>query len=331
MLLWGGVLAVGTALCWVGSDLLVASLITIGKVSGIPESVLGVLVSAPGTSLPEFGSSLTATLIEHKPDVGVGCVVGSNVYNLCGIMGMAVLATVLRNKSPVKLSRYPIIDVLISVIIILLLLLSMRDGAITRSEGLVFLALYCVYAGVLIQWGRRGRKEKESEEDSQEEGSGEQVTMIKPRRNKLKVIAKLVVGIGLFVVSVRLLVKSTVMLAKLLGYPSALLGYTVLAIATSLPETFTTVNAALKGHGDLATTNIVGSNNFNILMGLGVPAIGVGIIKASPADGYLTTILLAATLTTLGFTLRRRLGAAYAIVMFAFYGVFLYATFTLIH
>ncbi|WP_457614973.1 calcium/sodium antiporter [Methanopyrus sp.] len=324
-MLWIGVLAVGTALCWIGSDFLVASLITIGRVSGIPESVLGVLISAPGTSLPEFGSSLMATLVEHKPDVGVGCVVGSNVYNLCGIMGIAVLATVLRNKSPVKLSRYPTIDVLISVIIVSLLLFFMRDGAINRSDGLVFLVLYCIYAGALIHWGRKKGLEEESLEPE------EQVTMIKPRRNKLKVIAKLVVGIGLFVVSVRLLVKSTIMLAKLLGYPSALLGYTALAIATSLPETFTTVNAALKGHGDLATTNIVGSNNFNILMGLGVPAIGVGIIKSSPADKYLTTILLAATLTTLGFTLRRRLGVAYAIVMFAFYGIFLYATFTLIH
>ncbi|WP_456481277.1 calcium/sodium antiporter [Methanopyrus sp.] len=335
MLLWSTVLAAATGLCWLGSDLLVSSLIVIGEVSGIPESALGVLVSAPGTSLPEFGSSLVATFVEHKPDVGVGCVVGSNVYNLCGILGIAALTVALKLKKPIEVSKYPLIDTTISAAITGILLVIIVDRTITRWEGLIFFLIYCVYAYALIRWSKRqreGHKKKRVEEYKKHAESAEisQVSGL-GNRDWFMVLAKLAAGIALFVVSVRLLVKSTVKLATILGYPSSLLGYTVLAIATSLPETFTTVNAALKDHGDLAVTNIVGSNNFNILMGLGIPAIGMGSIAATNADKYLVAVLLGATLAALPFTARRKLGLGFAATMFAFYGLFLYATITLIH
>ncbi|WP_456436724.1 calcium/sodium antiporter [Methanopyrus sp.] len=327
-------LAFATALCWMGSELLVSSLITIGETSGIPESVLGVLVSAPGTSLPEFGSSLVATLVEHKPDVGVGCVVGSNVYNLCGILGIATLVTVMKTKTPIEVSRYPAIDAVVSAGVIAMFIAMTIDGMITKWDGVLFFVIYCIYAYALIKHGKtHGEENKEAERKERYEqhtkDAGVSVVTSLDSRSKFKVVTKLVVGIGLFVISVRLLVKATIKLSIILGYPSALLGYTILAIATSLPETFTTISAAVKGHGDLAVTNILGSNNFNILMGIGIPSL-FGGVATTLADRRLTVILLTATLAALPFIYRRRIGILFSLTMFAFYGLFIYYTVALI-
>ncbi len=298
---------VGTGLCWIGSDWLVDGLETIARAKGVPESVLGVLISAPGTSLPEFGSAIVSSL-EGYSEVGVGCVVGSNVYNICGIIGITALLV------PLTVGKYPFRDTLIAVGIgILLLLLVMHGLGLEWYEAIFLLILYAIYAYSLT------KREEEAPQEAEEEGEAKKVY-----ETTWKTYAKVVCGIGLFVVAIKwCLVDGTIDLAKAIGYPAALLGYTLLAIATSLPETFTTLNAARRGMGDLAVTNITGSNNFNILMGLGVPAILTGKVQAKPWDPTLILYMIVITAILAIPTRMGKLGRPYGALNLALYGGFI--------
>ncbi len=298
---------VGTGLCWIGSDWLVDGLETIARAKGVPESVLGVLISAPGTSLPEFGSAIVSSL-EGYSEVGVGCVVGSNVYNICGIIGITALLV------PFTVGKYPFRDTLIAVGIgILLLLLVMHGLGLEWYEAIFLLVLYAIYAYSLT------KREEEAPQEAEGEGETKKVY-----ETTWKTYAKVVCGIGLFVVAIKwCLVDGTIDLAKAIGYPAALLGYTLLAIATSLPETFTTLNAARRGMGDLAVTNITGSNNFNILMGLGVPAILTGKVQAKPWDPTLILYMIVITAILAIPTRMGKLGRPYGALNLALYGGFI--------
>ncbi len=303
---------VGTGLCWIGSDWLVDGLETIARAKGVPESVLGVLISAPGTSLPEFGSAIVSSL-EGYSEVGVGCVVGSNVYNICGILGITALLI------PFTIGKYPFRDTLIAVGVgILLLLLVMHGLSLEWYEAVFLLALYAVYAYSLM------RREEEKPEEEKPEPDEDVEKTKKVYETTWKTYAKVVVGIGLFVVAIKwCLVDGTIDLAKAIGYPAALLGYTLLAIATSLPETFTTLNAARRGMGDLAVTNITGSNNFNILMGLGVPAIITGKVQAKPWDPTLILYMVVITAILAIPAYKGKLGRPYGALNLALYGGFI--------
>ncbi len=298
---------VGTGLCWIGSDWLVDGLETIARAKGVPESVLGVLISAPGTSLPEFGSAIVSSL-EGYSEVGVGCVVGSNVYNICGIIGITALLV------PFTVGKYPFRDTLIAVGIgILLLLLVMHGLGLEWYEAIFLLVLYAIYAYSLT------KREEEAPQEAEGEGEAKKVY-----ETTWKTYAKVVCGIGLFVVAIKwCLVDGTIDLAKAIGYPAALLGYTLLAIATSLPETFTTLNAARRGMGDLAVTNITGSNDFNILMGLGVPAILTGKVQAKPWDPTLILYMIVITAILAIPTRMGKLGRPYGALNLALYGGFI--------
>jgi len=297
---------VGTGLCWIGSDWLIDGLETIARAKGVPESVLGVLISAPGTSLPEFGSAIVSSL-EGYSEVGIGCVVGSNVYNICGIIGITALLV------PFTVGKYPFRDTLIAMgVEILLLLLVMHGLGLEWYEAIFLLVMYAIYAYSLT------KRKEEAPQYVEEKGTK------KVYKTMWKTYAKVVCGIVLFVIAIKwCLVEGTIDLAKAIGYPAALLGYTLLAIATSLPETFTTLNAARRGMGDLAVTNITGSNNFNILMGLGVPAIMMGKVQAKPWDPILIFYMVMVTAILAIPTRLGKLGRPYGALNLALYGGFI--------
>ena len=81
------ILAISLMIVIKSADIFVDNLVAIGAAFGISEIILGVTASAIGTSLPEFGSAMIATFT-HSPDIGVGVVIGSNIWNIAGILGI---------------------------------------------------------------------------------------------------------------------------------------------------------------------------------------------------------------------------------------------------
>lgn len=131
-------------LIW-GADLLVEGAISTARVAGISESVIGLTIVAIGTSLPELVATLAAAL-KGRSDVAFGNIVGSNLYNILGILGVTALIQPL--AIPIDIG---VVDWAVLIGSACLLLVFAASGRrLTRLEGAILLAFYCSYVGYLL-------------------------------------------------------------------------------------------------------------------------------------------------------------------------------------
>ncbi len=241
------------------ANVFVDNLVEVGSVFGVSETILGVTASAIGTSLPEFGSAVIASLSEST-EIGVGCVIGSNIWNIAGILGISAIVAGNIGTEVAGLKRDFTATLLTAIVLILFMLL----GNIGRGAALVMILLYSIYFWRLIKAQRDYNLEKGGE------------------RGKLdfKIVILTVLGFIGLVIGCRILVYTAVELARLMGVPEMIMGLFTLAIGTSIPELVVTLSSAVKGLHHLSIGTVLGSNTFNILIGIGVPAI----IKTIPVD-----------------------------------------------
>jgi cation:H+ antiporter len=136
----------GLALTMLGAHLLVSSVLAIGAEAGISETVLGVTVVAVGTSLPELTTSVLAAF-RRQPDIAFGNIVGSNIYNILGILGITAIVEPIR--VPPEILRTDIWIMLGATA--LLLFFSISGWRISRTEGGIFLAAYGAYL-LFVTW-----------------------------------------------------------------------------------------------------------------------------------------------------------------------------------
>ncbi|MGK2927302.1 MAG: sodium:calcium antiporter, partial [Lysobacterales bacterium] len=127
-----------------GAHLLVQSSIDIARAFGIPETVIGLTIVAVGTSLPELATSMAA-VFKRQTDIALGNIIGSNIFNILGILGLTALVAPF--TIPHSLLVYDI-WVLLGVTG-LLLIFALTTAHITRGEGIVFLLLYAAYLAFL--------------------------------------------------------------------------------------------------------------------------------------------------------------------------------------
>ncbi len=248
------------------ADIFVDNLIEIGSALGVSQIILGVTASAIGTSLPEFGSALMASL-SGSTDIGVGCVIGSNIWNIAGILGIsATVAGVIRtNKDGL------IRDWLMTLGTGLILIFFMLFGDINWIAALVMIFAYCIYLWFLIKAQKKHSDNKSNNNDSTKGKHDDQ------ERRKGAITKKSIgftfLGLAGLILGCRLLVYSGVELSQIVGIPEMIMGLFTLAIGTSIPELMVTLSSAKKGLHDLSIGTILGSNTFNILIGIGVPAL----------------------------------------------------------
>jgi cation:H+ antiporter len=127
-----------------GARFLVEAAIDIAKTLGLSEAVIGLTIVAVGTSLPEFATSLVAAL-KKEADIAVGNIVGSNIFNILGILGISATVT------PLSSAGITGIDLWVMLLFALVLWVFSRTGfLLNRLEGLLMLAGYAVYAAWLI-------------------------------------------------------------------------------------------------------------------------------------------------------------------------------------
>ena len=241
----------GLALLLVGAELLVRGASRLAASLSIPPLVIGLTVVAFGTSAPELAVSVGGALA-GRGDIAFGNVVGSNIFNVFFILGLAALVAPLTVSE--KLVR---LEVPLMIGVSLLLLVLGRNGLIGRGEGVLLMILGAAYTVVQVRAGRR-------QGEAQDPAAGDP-----PVGSRWRSVVLVVVGLALLVLGARWLVEGAVALARSLGVGELIIGLTVIAAGTSLPELATSVMASLRGERDLAVGNVVGSNIFNILWVLG--------------------------------------------------------------
>lgn len=140
----GGMIVAGLAAAIFGAGWLVEGAIVLAEAAGVSQSVIGLTVVAIGTSLPELIACLVAVIRKHG-DVALGNVVGSCIYNICGILGLT--AVIQPIAVPAEIARF---DIWIMLGVTLLLLLQLRSGwRLSRVEGALLLTLYAGYTALL--------------------------------------------------------------------------------------------------------------------------------------------------------------------------------------
>ncbi|MBS3998879.1 MAG: calcium/sodium antiporter [Desulfobulbaceae bacterium] len=135
----------GLALLIVGADLFVEHAIEIARFFNVSESVIGLTIVAIGTSLPELATSVVAS-IKGESDISLGNIVGSNIFNILAILGIAAVI------SPISFGNITYIDLSIMLMFAVILLPLARTGfIIDRKEGIVLLLLYVGYIYILLR------------------------------------------------------------------------------------------------------------------------------------------------------------------------------------
>ena len=315
-------LLAGLVLLVVGGDVLVRGATGVARAARVSDAVIGLTVVAAGTSMPEMVVSLTSAL-KGAPDVAVGNVVGSNIYNIAFILGLSAMIRPLTVQWNTIRLEWPVMF-LATVALVLL----GRDGLIDRSEGAFFVAGIVSFTVWMVWMARRDTDLKERaqlEAAAADAASTPPVPAGAPRT--LTSVGLTLVGLVLLVAGARAFVWGAVELARVVGLSERVIGLTIVALGTSLPELFTSVMAAWRGNSDIAIGNIVGSNIFNILGILGLCAIIVplpvhpGIIASD--NPWMVGISLALLPVMLPKRTLGRLGAVVLLALSVVYTVLL--------
>jgi cation:H+ antiporter len=221
--------------------------------------VIGLTIVAYGTSSPELMVSIQSSLA-GQPDIALGNVVGSNIFNVLLILGISALIT------PLVVAQQLIrLDVPILIGVSCLTLMFGLDGKISRVDGAIFLIGIILYTTFLLIQSHKERNPEVTEEYEREYGGS---TARSPQQIAIN-IGFVVLGLGLLVLGSKFLVDSSIAIARSFGVSELVIGLTLVAAGTSLPELATSVVASVRGERDIAVGNVIGSNIFNILAVLG--------------------------------------------------------------
>ena len=279
----------GVLLLLAGAEALVRGASALALRVGITPLVVGLTVVAIGTSSPELVVSVQAALA-GQGGVAIGNVVGSNVANLGLIVGIAALLSPM--AVDLKLVRHDVPVMLGSMAALVVFLL---DGTLARWEGALLLAGAVAYTVDGVRSSRREvREAREALPPEVQEAMAEAHVGFK--RHVLFVVG----GIALLVYGSELLLDGAIATATRLGVSEAVVGLTLVALGTSLPELATTVVASLRGQGEIALGNAVGSNIFNVFSVLG-PAALVRPIEAAGIGAPVLAVMVGFGLLTLVF------------------------------
>ena len=228
----------------------------------IPQIVIGLTVVAMGTSMPEFCVSLISAL-KGTPDLAVGNVVGSNIFNSLFIVGITAAI------APMAILRATVMkDIPFALVASVILLMMCLDGRIGRIDAAVLFSLFMIFMFMTLKSAKINKQELE-EENKLAEKALKSVPKMSPAMSVVWILAGLACLIG----GSTLFVEGASKLATSLGVSEAVVGLTIVAGGTSLPELATSIVSARKGSSGIAIGNVLGSNVFNILGILGVTGL----------------------------------------------------------
>ena len=298
-----------------GADWLVSGSVSIAKRYHVSDFVIGAAIVGVGTSMPELTVSFIGAL-SGNADVAIGNVVGSNIFNILGILGItAIFFPIAVNKENMRFE----IPVCIAVSVLLMLLtfnfFNDTPQSIGRIDGLILLLCFGIF-----MWYSFYRDRKTGNTDVQ-------ATDATPVVPLWLAVVKALVGLGILILSCDIFVDDAIVIAREWGLSEAVISITLIACGTSLPELAASIAAALKKNTQMALGNIIGSNIFNIslILGLSSQVCTLSAPEINIAD-YL--VMIAAAAVPLVFGLRGRIGRFAGVIMtlsFIAYNIYLIA------
>jgi len=258
MLLASSAVLIGFVLLAWSADRFVDGAASIARHFRISPMIIGLTIVSLCTSFPEMlVAGLAAS--EGNSNLGIGNALGSNIANIGLVLGITAMISPLSVQSMTLRREIPVLF-----LVMFLALALMVDGDLNQLDGVILLT------GLLLMlWWltRLGLKERDDPLEAEFED-------VIPADMTLKMsVIWFVVGLVVLIISSRIVVWGSVEIAHFFGISDLVIGLTIIAIGTSLPELMASIMGVLKGEDDLAIGNVIGSNMFNILAVLSMPAL----------------------------------------------------------
>ena len=244
----------GLCLLLIGAELMVRAAVRLAERLHVRPLIIGLTIVALGSSAPQMTVSLQAALTDN-PDIAVGSVVGSGIFNILVTLGLSALII------PLRVSRQLVrLDIPLMIGASLLVFILAWNKDLGRFDGVLLLGALALYLGLLL---------RQSRHSTRPHGARPQDT----QQSWLISVLMIFAGLAMLVFAGRLLLGAAVVVATDLGLSERVIGLTVVAVGTSLPELATSLIAALRGQRDIAVGNVIGANLFNLLGVLGLTAL----------------------------------------------------------
>lgn len=306
MLLQLLILVAGFLLLIKGADWLVEGASALAKKYRVPDLAIGLTIVAFGTSAPELVVNVYAAMQNHQ-DIVFANVIGSNMFNLFAILGIAGIIAPLAVQSSTVWKEIPFS--LLALVVIFILgndAFMGGENIISRIDAFILLTFFLLFLYYIYMQMKTDRTDASVEDKH-----------LKP----LRIVLLIVLGLGGLVFGGRLVVTNAIELASAFGVSEKIIGLTIVAAGTSLPELATSVVAAIRKNNDIAVGNIIGSNIFNIFFILGISTMirPLSFNLAFNTDIYLVaagTFLLFAAMFLGG---KRRLDRWEAVILLIIY------------
>ncbi|MDZ4169664.1 MAG: calcium/sodium antiporter [Coriobacteriia bacterium] len=306
----------GFVLLFGGGEFLVRGAVAVSKRFGLSPLLIGMTVVAGCTSAPELVVSMSAAL-QGSSDIAVGNVVGSNIFNILGVLGVAALITPIVIR-PSSLRR----DTTVMLASAIGLALVAQSGELGRTTGVVLLMGVALY--VVLSY----RTELKNPESPAAELHEHEAAEIEGPRSMWVGVGYLLGGLGALIIGSRFLIIGSTEIARTFGVSEAVIGLSLVAVGTSLPELATSVVAAVRKHSDVAVGNVVGSNIFNILGILGLTAVIRPISIAEQMASVDVWVMVAVSVALVPFLIwRGRIGRITGVAFLAAYTAYMLVLF----
>ncbi|MFT5832075.1 MAG: cation:H+ antiporter [Candidatus Paceibacteria bacterium] len=286
-----------------GADVFVAGAKQVGASFGMSSFAIGVLIVGLGTSVPELASSLAAVL-NGTTEIVIANVVGSNITNILLIGGVLALL-----GGPIMISTNLLkTELPLFAIATVHFIASVYDGVVDRIEALLLVGTLTAYIWYLLSTSKRTELDQDVE---------------KRMSLQIKSLVFIALGLAAVLVGAHYTVESAVALATGFAVPIGLVSIAAIAIGTSLPELFVSIQAVRNNETDLAIGNIFGSNAFNILLVVGIPGLITPLITDEVVMQLGLGIMLAASVILFVTGLARQIQKWEGIMMLLFFVFFL--------
>lgn len=289
-------------------EFFIISLDEISSRMKLPSDVAGASLMAMGSSAPELFIALIALYRGGvHSDVGIGTIVGSAVFNILVITGMSAVVAGTLEMNPMAIGR----DIIFYLGSVAILLYVFWNGEIELWEAGLMMVAYFGYLALLWVWSRTNAEDAAPGTVAESHGKSKKhrrnvfvmlsefltkmfsIVMPNPKKNYIWVM---IASIGFIILLSYALVESAVILSTELGLPTLIVSLTLLAAGTSAPDLIASIDVAEDGRGTMAISNAVGSNIFDVLVGLGVPwlitIVVTGKIVVVATDGLMESIFL---------------------------------------
>lgn len=311
------IVVIGLLLLVAGGEVLLRGAVGLAVHLRLTPAVIGLTVVAAGTSVPELAVSAVAAW-NGSNDIAVGNVVGSNIFNLAVILGLASLIRPLAISGNTIRLEFPVLA-----LVTLMAVAVTEKGSVERIDGVLFVAVYIGFTAYAVSLVRQQMSDKEVGEFRAEVNELSQLNDRAPGLGLCWIA--LAAGTALLGAGAQATVQGATQLAALFGLSERVIGLTIVSIGTGLPEVVTSVVSSARGRGDVAVGNVIGSNLFNILGILGINSIIRPMSVAAPIVAIDNWIMLGATLATFPLLLTgRRLSRMEGSALLLAYGAYLF-------